>query len=502
MEADTTELMIAVDDLRTGMFVHLDLSWVEHPFPLNRFKIANQEQIHQIAGLGLKKVKVLPGRSDASAFLPASQPPASAKAAAEPPASAKAAAEPGASAKAAAEPPASAKAAAEPPASAKAAAEPGVSTPPAPARTPESAPNPLKAERRQLLDQQAASLARCERLFGECSTAWKQIMTASQREPVAALEGAVALVGGFLDEMSTGQETSIRLLSETAGDGGALHALNVTVVSLLLGRAMKLDAPVLSDIGLGALLHDIGKQALPDRLRWRSDQFSAVEERGFREHVAMGVQMAARMGLPTGVQQVIAQHHETVDGKGYPNALAGEQLPMASRIVALVNTYDNLCNPGITAGALTPHEALSLMFAQQKARFDPVCLTAFIRLMGVYPPGSVVQLSDERFAMVVSVNTVRPLKPTVLVFDPAVPREDALLLDLQTDTALGIRRSLHARNLSRPALDYLLPRKRLNYFFERGHEILEVSVSTAWVMDGSGKGGAGDAAGDGTKANA
>ena len=468
MEADTTELMIDVDKLRPGMFVHLDLSWVEHPFPLNRFKISTADQIQQIAGLGLKQVKVLPGRSDASALKPASHPPVGATVAADPGTDAAPITAP-----------------------AKPLAGPAAGT-----------PDPLKTERRQLLDQQAASLARCERLFGECSTAWKQIMTASQREPVAALEGAVAMVGGFLDEMSTGHETSIRLLSETAGDGGALHALNVTVVSLLLGRAMKLDKSVLSDIGLGALLHDIGKQALPDRLRWRSDQFSPVEERSFREHVVLGVQMAARMGLTSGVQQVIAHHHETIDGKGYPKALPGAQLPMASRIVALVNTYDNLCNPGNAAGAATPHEALSLMFAQQKARFDPACLTAFIRLMGVYPPGSVVQLNDERFAMVVSVNSVRPLKPTVLVFDPAVPREEALLLDLQNDAGLGIRRSLHARNLSRPALDYLLPRKRLNYFFERGQEIREVSVSTAWVMDGSGHGNPGEPAGDGARAQA
>jgi putative nucleotidyltransferase with HDIG domain len=455
MEAALTELIIDVDKLRPGMFVHLDLSWVQHPFPLNRFKISTDEQIQQIAGLGLKQVKVLPSRSDAQAFDVAGAQRAGTVLAAG-------------------------------------AGTNGGESPAFPAKMPDGPaavlPDPQKTERRQLLDQQAASLARCERLFGECSAAWKQIMSASQREPAAALQGAEALVGGFLDEMSTGQETSIRLLSETAGDGGALHALNVTVVSLLLGRAMKLDAPVLSDIGLGALLHDIGKQALPDRLRWRSDHFSPVEERSFREHVAMGVQMAVRMGLPAGVQQVIAHHHETADGKGYPKALQTEQMPMASRIVSLVNTYDNLCNPGNMAGASTPHEALSLMFAQQKARFDPVCLTAFIRLMGVYPPGSVVQLNDERFAMVVSVNAVRPLKPTVLVFDPTVPREEALLLDLQTDAVLGIRRSLHARNLSRPALDYLLPRKRLNYFFERGQEQLEVSVSTAWVMDGHGNG--------------
>ena len=91
----------------------------------------------------------------------------------------------------------------------------------------------------------------------------------------------------------------------------------------------------------------------------------------------------------------------------------------AARIVALVNRYDNLCDPALPAHALTPHEALSLMFAQTRSKFDASMLNAFIRMMGVYPPGSVVQLTDDRFALVTNVNSTRPLKPRVLVYDRA-----------------------------------------------------------------------------------
>ena len=83
----------------------------------------------------------------------------------------------------------------------------------------------------------------------------------------------------------------------------------------------------------------------------------------------------------------------------------------AARIVALVNRYDNLCNPPVLAQALTPHEALSLLFAQARSKFDASMLNSFIRMMGVYPAGSVVQLTDERYALVMSVNSTRPLKP-------------------------------------------------------------------------------------------
>jgi len=88
-------------------------------------------------------------------------------------------------------------------------------------------------------------------------------------------------------------------------------------------------------------------------------------------------------------------------------------------------------------------------------------------MMGVYPPGSVVQLVNDRYAIVVSVNSSRPLRPRVIVHDPAIPKEQALILDLETVPELGIRRSLKPTQLPREALDYLSPRKRICYFFER-----------------------------------
>jgi hypothetical protein len=115
---------------------------------------------------------------------------------------------------------------------------------------------------------------------------------------------------------------------------------------------------------------------------------------------------------------------------------------------------------------MTPHEALATIFAQQKTRFDSATLSAFIRLMGVYPPGSVVQLNDERHAIVVAVNAARPLKPRVIVHEPAVPRHEAVVLDLEHAPNASIRRSLKPSSLPPAALDYLQPRPRIYYFFE------------------------------------
>ena len=173
------------------------------------------------------------------------------------------------------------------------------------------------------------------------------------------------------------------------------------------------------------------------------------------------------MGLPSRALQGIAQHQELLDGSGFPLSLGGDKISQQGKVLALVNRFDLLCNPGPNTPTLTPHEALSAIFAQMKGQFDAAVLGAFIRMMGVYPPGSVVQLVNDRFAMVVSVNSLRPLRPSVLVFDTRVPREQALVLDLERVPELGIRRSLKPALLPPAAQDYLMPPPRICYFFER-----------------------------------
>jgi hypothetical protein len=172
------------------------------------------------------------------------------------------------------------------------------------------------------------------------------------------------------------------------------------------------------------------------------------------------------MGLSAGASAVVAQHHEHADGSGFPGALNSDRMTMAARIVALVDRYDNLCNPHLPARALTPHESLSFLFAQGRSKYDTSILGAFIKMMGVYPPGSMVQLTDDRYAFVVATNSSRPLKPNVLVHDASVPRAEARVLDLEAVAGLGIRRSVRIQQVPPTVADYLAPCTRVSYFFE------------------------------------
>jgi putative nucleotidyltransferase with HDIG domain len=444
MKAATQSPVIDVQALRVGMFVHLDVGWMSHPFPLSSFRITSPAQVATIRSLGLVRVRWSPAQS-----VP----------------------EPGTAEDIADD-------AAGPQTAANDADGPDVV--PASAEAPRTVPGKVEdvvesaaasaaralAERQRRLDAQREAQKVCERQYGEASRACRQTIELVAGKPKEARAQAEALTQALVDKMLGDHELCIRMLTENAADKASTHAMNVGVVSLLMGRCFGFSVDEMQDLGVGAMLHDIGKLDLPQRLRHREDNFSPSETRVYEEHVELGLVQARRMGLSAGATAVIAQHHEHADGTGFPGRLNSDRMTMAARIVALVNRYDNLCNPRLLAKAMTPHESLSLLFAQGRSKFDTSILGAFIKMMGVYPPGSTVQLTDDRYGMVVAVNSSRPLKPCVLVHDNGLAREEALILDLELSPGLGIRRSIKPQQLPPTALEFLAPAQRVAYFFE------------------------------------
>ena len=427
---------VLIDDLQVGMFVHLDLGWWAHPFALSSFLITSPDQISTIRGLGLQQLRWSP---DKSKLPDALQPPGDIADADAIAVSGQAqATDDGAPASAAA-----------PTVVAVAAVSPG--------------PQALQFS---ALAEQNAARTLCEQQYGEAGRTWHEAQRLVPQAPEQARQVTEGLTRALLDKMMVDREMCVRVISDACGDRVSGHALNVTVIALLMGRVFGFGADEMLDLGVGALLHDIGKLDLPDRVRHADLPLSPREQQAYRDHVTLGVALGERMGLRAGALQVLAQHHEMVDGSGFPARLGLDRMAVGARMVSLINRYDNLCNPAQMAHALTPHEALSQIFAQSRTKFDATMLNAFIRMMGVYPPGSLVQLTDDRYATVVSCNSSRPLKPRVLVCDTKVPVEDALLLNLDTCKDLGIRRSLKATQLPAAARDYLSPRQRMVYFFE------------------------------------
>jgi len=415
----SSEHYVTPEQLCIGLHVHLDLSWTEHPFTFSSFKIKSLDQISTIQSLGLTRVRYSPTKSDAK---PLPVPKAS-------------------------------------------------DTPAAPAAPPLSRENDpafqAKRDRMKRLSEQRAKASACQKELLSAARTLKSINQNVFSQPEATKEAAATLVKTIAESMMVDADVSIQLMADkVGGEEVYFHSLNVSLLSMMLAKELKAPMPVVQMVGMGALFHDIGELEIPDRVVRKLEPRTKAEIALMQMHCEYGVNIAKKMNLPNEVLQVILHHHEKVDGSGYPGAISSAQMSLLSRIVSVVNAYDELCNPPNPAKALTPHEALSTMFAQQRNQYDQLAMSTFVRCMGVYPPGTLVVLSNGAIAMVVSVNTTKPLRPVVLVYDPAVPKEEAILVDLETEQDVSITKTMRPQQLTSDAYAYLSPRKRMTYYFD------------------------------------
>ena len=433
----THSLFIDVQDICIGMYVQLDIGWLRHPFPVSSFRVTSQEQIDVLQSLGLDTIRCIPAKSDSRVlsvlpsftneeegeFVP-DQPPLRRKGA--------------------------------------------VAVDQKGARIPASALGDLPAA----VLNEVAALKTCDQRFSAATHGYREVVAQLGKDPQDAMQVSSGLVAGYIAELLDASQTAIRLLSESVGEQQGAHPINVTVLSLLLGKAYGLNSARLMDLGLAALLHDVGKKDIDPRCTELLPSFTPEQKAEYENHVGASVAYGQRMGLSPAALTAIAQHHEATDGSGFPLHLLEEDLSIEGQILALTDCYDKLCNPLAHALALTPHEALSVLFGQRRGGFAREMVELFVRVMGVYPPGSVIQLSDERFGLVAAVRSDQPLKPAVLLYNPEVARAQAVPVELSELEGVVIKRSLRPAQLPREVLDYLSPRRRVCYFFERAVPLL------------------------------
>jgi len=396
---------IDIGQLRIGMYVHLETGWLRHPFPVSSFKIVNDEQLQTLRTLKLKAVQVDLSRSDLEeAVTPSVAPPRSA------------------------------------------------------ASHPDS---DAHAWRDSILGVQS-------RFLGAVSV-FDDVQALLPANPERARATTDRLVAQQVVKLAQDRDLSLHLLADTGGVTFGVHGVNVSVLSLLLGKTLGLRNDVLQDLGTAALLHDIGKPGLEisasaNALNQATDRMP-LRETTYARHVGESVALALSMGYPPSVTTAIAQHHEWADGSGFPLGLLATDMDVAGQILALANNFERLCNLPLQGNEMTPHEAMAALYGQYRQRYAPEVLKAFVQTLGVYPPGSLVELSDGRMGVVVSVNTSQSLKPQVLTYDTQAAQK-LRFVDLLEYVGLGIRRGLTRNQLSRNALEALQPQRRLCYFFD------------------------------------
>ncbi len=223
------------------------------------------------------------------------------------------------------------------------------------------------------------------------------------------------------------------------------HAINCCALAATFGRQLGFPRPVLVDLSSGAMLMDIGMAAMDEGLTNHAGTLDAGQRLAVQQHVALGLERLDAAGLGSGVlTEMIGAHHERHDGSGYPQGLAGLAIPLAGRILGIVDTFDSLCSDRPHRACLSKHHALQAMYRERDRLFQAELLEQFSQALGVYPTGSLVELTTGEVAVVMAQNIARRLFPRVTVLTRPDKSIDAAFrqIDLWADASGGSRLSI------------------------------------------------------------
>ncbi|MDF4309115.1 HD-GYP domain-containing protein, partial [Vibrio parahaemolyticus] len=411
-------IKLTVDRIQPGLHIRLPLKWNDHPFLLNSFKIKDQEQIEMIRHLGVKFVYFNPEQSDA-APLPVNQ-----------------------------------------------------------IQTDSTTSNESldletqklwqeKQKRIEKLSAYRRRVIQCEKEFERSLARMRSVMTKIRNRPTAAVDEAQLLIEDIVEKLMCDDNVTLHLMNgKNEFEDIYFHSLNVAVIAMMIGRAKGYSAKQLKELSFAALFHDMGKIKIPTAILRKQVPLTEPETNYLKLHTKYGLDLANQIeGFPEPAKIVIAQHHELRDGSGYPEGLKGDEIDELAQIVIVANAFDNLCHTPIASEQKIPYTALSHLYKNCKHLYKEENLNILIKFMGVFPPGTVVQLSNNMVGLVISVNASNLLFPNVLVYDPSVPRTQAPIIELASKD-LRIVNAIHPSKLPDKIKEYLNPRSRISYFFD------------------------------------
>lgn len=409
--------VIDVSQLRVGLYVHLDLGWMNHPFAMSNFKIKDETQISGIQKTGLKKLRYDPKRSDCEP-LPEVQPEYETH---------------------------------------------------DDSRTESLSERFTEGEFSKVLrlKQLGVAIIEAEKKFIAAGNTVREATKNILIDPKTCIEKTASLVDSLVETTLTEGDIAVHALNgNCSSDNDYVHPLNVAVLAMVLAKSIELSAEDARLLGMAAVFHDIGKIEISSKILLKKEPLTKQEQLHFEQHSEIGARMAREVGLPARIGKVILQHHVHEDGSGYPKQITADKIDPIARIIALVNWYDNLCNPNDIAQAKTPYEALAQIYAHHRSKFDDMLVNRLIKSLGIYPPGSIVQLSNGLYGIVISVNPNHPLRPYVLLHDPLMQRESPHIINLSEEQGESITACIRPSKLPIDTLRYLNPRKRVNYFID------------------------------------
>ncbi|WP_264740737.1 HD-GYP domain-containing protein [Cytobacillus firmus] len=196
------------------------------------------------------------------------------------------------------------------------------------------------------------------------------------------------------------------------------HSLNVTLYSLAIGMKLQLLPKELEILGLGAILHDVGKMKVPSDILLKPGKLTAEEFESIKKHPEDGFNILRKVEtIPLLVAHCAFQHHERLNGSGYPRGLEGDEIHDFGKIIAIADVFDAVTSNRIYRQAMLPHEGLEILYAGAEKLFDKRLIEVFRQAVAVYPVGVTVELNDGRKGVVCRQNTGLSDRPVIRILE-------------------------------------------------------------------------------------
>ncbi|QDO84456.1 HD-GYP domain-containing protein [Shewanella psychropiezotolerans] len=195
------------------------------------------------------------------------------------------------------------------------------------------------------------------------------------------------------------------------------HSLNVSILMTIFAKHLGFDKSTIEELALGAFLHDIGKVLVPDEILNKPGKFTRVEYEVMQEHVLLGLRVLEETPEISEIAiSMVREHHERIDGTGYPHELEGDEISEYGLMIAIIDSYDAMTAERVYKQGMHPITAFKNLIMESPACYDEALVEQFIQCLGVYPVGTLVCLNSGKIGLISRLNKSKPLNPCVRIF--------------------------------------------------------------------------------------